>query len=167
MEEWIHQIVVYVIIITVLRGLINKPNYEQYFRFFSGIILILLVISPILHVLKQDTEWYDRLQEKLLQMDTESVREELAVTEGKRQEVIMREYQRQIETQIIRLGEEETIAVDSVMLQIGEKGEIRRMEVHIQGGDDGQKLTKEMLRQFRMKLCNRYELQEEQVVLWI
>lgn len=46
MQEWIRQIIIYVILVTVLRGLIMKPQYEQYFRFFSGIVLILLVVSP-------------------------------------------------------------------------------------------------------------------------
>lgn len=36
MQEWIRQIIIYVILVTVLRGLIMKPQYEQYFRFFSG-----------------------------------------------------------------------------------------------------------------------------------
>lgn len=51
MQEWIRQIIIYVILVTVLRGLIMKPQYEQYFRFFSGIVLILLVVSPVLRVL--------------------------------------------------------------------------------------------------------------------
>ena len=45
MQEWIRQIIIYVILVTVLRGLIMKPQYEQYFRFFSGIVLILLVVT--------------------------------------------------------------------------------------------------------------------------
>ena len=56
MQEWIRQIIIYVILVTVLRGLIMKPQYEQYFRFFSGIVLILLVVSPVLRVLHQDTD---------------------------------------------------------------------------------------------------------------
>lgn len=167
MQEWIHQIVTYVILITVLRGLIRKPNYEQYFRFFSGIILILLVISPVLHYIKQDTQWYDMLQEKLLQIDMDSIREELAVTEGKRQEVIMEQYEAQIEEQIIAFGREENIRIEEVVFQISEEGEIQRMEIHLGTEENAGKLTKEMLRNFRQKLCKRYELQEEQVVLWI
>lgn len=167
MQEWIHQIVTYVILITVLRGLINKPNYEQYFRFFSGIILILLVISPVLHYIKQDTQWYDMLQEKVLQIDMDSIREELAVTEGKRQEVIMEQYKGRLETQIITLGNSQGIRIAGVGLQVDEEGGIQRMEVHLGTDDTGGKLTKETLRNFRQELCERFELQEEQVVIWI
>ena len=45
MQEWIRQIIIYVILVTVLRGLIMKPQYEQYFRFFSGMVLILLGVK--------------------------------------------------------------------------------------------------------------------------
>ena len=33
MQEWIRQIIIYVILVTVLRGLIMKPQYEQYATF--------------------------------------------------------------------------------------------------------------------------------------
>lgn len=69
MQEWIRQIIIYVILVTVLRGLIMKPQYEQYFRFFSGIVLILLVVSPVLRVLHQDTAWHDTVEQYLFQMD--------------------------------------------------------------------------------------------------
>ena len=65
MQEWIRQIIIYVLIVTVLRSLIMKPQYEQYFRFFSGLVLILLVISPVLHVLHQDASWYDSVERYL------------------------------------------------------------------------------------------------------
>mgnify|MGYP000503686006 CR=1 FL=1 len=68
MQEWIRQIIIYVILVTVLRGLIMKPQYEQYFRFFSGIVLILLVVSPVLRVLHQDTAWHDTVEQYLFQM---------------------------------------------------------------------------------------------------
>ena len=69
MQEWIRQIIIYVILVTVLRGLIMKPQYEQYFRFFSGIVLILLVVSPVLRVIHQDTAWHDTVEQYLFQMD--------------------------------------------------------------------------------------------------
>ncbi|MCH5267750.1 MAG: stage III sporulation protein AF [Lachnospiraceae bacterium] len=167
MEEWIRQIVTYVVLITVLRGLITKPHYEQYFRFFSGIILILLVVSPLLSIVNWESVWYENLQEKLFQMDMDSIREELAVTEGKREEMILEEYKRQIGKQVIRIGEQWEISVDEVALQVGEQGEVLRMEIHLRTGDVTRQHTKEQLREFKKTISSRYELQEEQVVLWI
>lgn len=77
-----------------------KPQYEQYFRFFSGIVLILLVVSPVLRVLHQDTAWHDTVEQYLFQMDVNDIQEQLAVTEGRRQEVIMQQYTEQLEEQI-------------------------------------------------------------------
>ena len=167
MQEWIRQLVVYVIVITVLRGLISKPNYEQYFRFFSGIILVLLVVSPLLVFVQQDSYWYNSLQDKLLQMDLDSIKEELRVTEGKREEMIMEEYKRQIVKQVISLGDQWGIPVVDVELQVGEQGEIIQMEIHISSGDAIGDLTKEQLRKFKQTVSSRYSLQEEQVILWI
>ena len=146
MQEWIRQIIIYVILVTVLRGLIMKPQYEQYFRFFSGIVLILLVVSPVLRVLHQDTAWHDTVEQYLFQMDVNDIQEQLAVTEGRRQEVIMQQY--------------------TVTVKADAKGVIHKIELHLKT-EETSKVTKEQLRQFKNQLCSQYKLQKEQVEIWI
>lgn len=48
MQEWIRQIIIYVILVTVLRGLDHETAVRAVFSLFSGIVLILLVVSPVL-----------------------------------------------------------------------------------------------------------------------
>ena len=66
MKEFVQNILIYTIIITVLRGLITGPKYRQYFQFFSGVILILLFLGPVLSLFRSDRDWYRVLEEKLL-----------------------------------------------------------------------------------------------------
>lgn len=166
MQEWIRQIIIYVLIVTVLRSLIMKPQYEQYFRFFSGLVLILLVISPVLHVLHQDASWYDSVERYLLQMDRNDIKEQLAVTEGKRQEVIMQQYTGQIRKQILNEAKQASLPAEEVTVKADAKGVIHKIELHL-ANDEKQKVTKESLRQFKSRLCSQYQLQKEQVEIWI
>ena len=47
LQKVIQSVLVYILIVTVLRGIVKNPRYGQYFQFFSGVILILILISPV------------------------------------------------------------------------------------------------------------------------
>ena len=42
LQKVIQSVLVYILIVTVLRGIVKNPRYGQYFQFFSGVILILI-----------------------------------------------------------------------------------------------------------------------------
>ena len=46
MEKIICNVLIFTIITSVLKGLIIKDEYKQYFQFFCGLIMILIVITP-------------------------------------------------------------------------------------------------------------------------
>lgn len=52
--EWIQNIAFYLILITAVLHIIPSTTYKNYIRFFTGLILILLLIQPILSLTKGD-----------------------------------------------------------------------------------------------------------------
>lgn len=104
--EWIQNILVYVVITTVLRGLVSNKSFLEIFRFVSGLILILLFASPAFALLSLDGDWYDRLEENIFQVDKKQVEEELRVAEGSFARVLQRECEEQMEEQLREMTEE-------------------------------------------------------------
>ncbi len=45
-SEWAGSILSFLILITVIRGILPSKKYEPYLRLFSGLMLILLSYSP-------------------------------------------------------------------------------------------------------------------------
>ena len=45
--EWIRNIAGFMILVNVVIHLVPNDNYRKYIRFFTGIVLILLVASPL------------------------------------------------------------------------------------------------------------------------
>ena len=45
--QWISSILCFLIFITMVIALLPAKKYEKYIRFFTGMMLILLVISPL------------------------------------------------------------------------------------------------------------------------
>lgn len=52
--EWIRNITYYLIFITVAVNLLPNKKYEKYIKFFTGMVLILLVLKPITGGLRLD-----------------------------------------------------------------------------------------------------------------
>lgn len=69
MEKIICNVLVFTIITSVLKGLIIKDEYKQYFQFFCGLIMILIVITPFIDFLSSDNDYYDILQKNIYSLE--------------------------------------------------------------------------------------------------
>ncbi len=71
--EWIQNIAFYMILVTVLLEALPVNSYKKYIRFFTGMILVLLLAGPILKLCGMevkiseafDSRTYDREMEKI------------------------------------------------------------------------------------------------------
>lgn len=175
MEQWVQQIVIFVVIVTVLRSLITRPYYQQYFRFLSGLILILLTITPLLQLWTRDEDFTTRLEQSLFAIDREDLRQQLQIAEGKEKEMVENRYKQEIADQIVQIGDNQGITVEGVKVECDENMALSKLEIHIDTvmGEDGSKrqgtdgAVRPVLRKFREEMQKVYELQEGQVELWI
>lgn len=190
MKQLVQNVLVYVVIVTVLRGLISNPRYSQYFQFFSGIIMILLMLSPILSVFNFENEWYSLLEEKVLQMDLEHVKEEMNIADGKFEEMVKEEYRETIKKQVVVMAEEKGVQAEEVSVEIlqgdtqwqiaeiavmagtipkdgGEKEKLSVEAVRI--GQKGKKninnISKDELA-LRKQICSYFAIGEDKVHIW-
>ncbi len=113
-KELIQNILVYVVIVSVLRGLITNPKYMQYFQFLSGMIMILLMLGPLLTVLSYENKWYDLLEENILKMDMEEIKEEMKIAEDHFQDIVKTEYINTVKEQVIAMAEKDGITLSDV-----------------------------------------------------
>ena len=49
--EWIRNIAFYMVLVTVVVQVLPNHTYKKYIRFFTGMILILLLMTPVLKLL--------------------------------------------------------------------------------------------------------------------
>ncbi|MBQ4068696.1 MAG: stage III sporulation protein AF [Lachnospiraceae bacterium] len=55
MEVYIKEILVFLILTAVINNLLPNNSYKKYVRLFTGLILIIILIAPILPYLKMDS----------------------------------------------------------------------------------------------------------------
>ena len=165
MEEWVQRIAIYIVLVTILRSLIGKPQYQQYFRFVSGLILILLLITPVLGLISDDSKLYGILNQYVYQQDLDDIASSLQLAEGRMKELIREEYRNAVSSQIKEVAEKQGLVVQEIQITLDDQDEISRLEIHLQSREAAP--AKAVLHEFRLLLQQYYQLGEENVVIWI
>ena len=49
--EWLRNLAFYMVLVTAVLQLIPNRSYEKYIRFFCGLILVILLLTPVMRVI--------------------------------------------------------------------------------------------------------------------
>ncbi len=114
MTDFVKSILVFVLIVTVMKGIINNESFKMYFKFFSGLVLVLLMVSPLVSFLTGGDEWYELITQEIFNFELDSVSDELNIADGKFEEIIREGCKEDIEEQIVKMANERDIAVKNI-----------------------------------------------------
>ena len=54
--EWLRNLAFYMVLVTAVLQLIPNRSYEKYIRFFCGLILVILLLTPVMRVIDDGFE---------------------------------------------------------------------------------------------------------------
>ena len=78
---WIRNIVIYLILNTIIMNLLGSSSYKKYVSIISGMILLLIVVSPFLKLLDMDGILDYYLNSNIYQSDVSDFQSELRLME--------------------------------------------------------------------------------------
>ena len=168
MEKIICNVLVFTIITSVLKGLIIKDEYKQYFQFFCGLIMILIVITPFIDFLSSDNDYYDILQKNIYSLEIKDSIGSIKTADGKMRDVLVRQCESKIEGQIKKMAQKDgvdckSIDVEIVMVNVSMKDGAVAAYSDISGSRD--KLDKNEKR-LKNDICDSYMLDGGKVKVW-
>lgn len=70
--EWLQNITFYLVMVTAVLHAVPNQEYRKYVRFFTGLVLVLMMLTPILNVFGTDiafAELYEESKMEELQKD--------------------------------------------------------------------------------------------------
>lgn len=76
MSEWLKNLVGYMLIVSVAMQMLPNKKYEQYVRLFTGFLLIVLVLQPILKIGSADSFLENKIAEFV--QEQEALEEQIA-----------------------------------------------------------------------------------------
>lgn len=96
----VKSIVIYLILITVVMNLLGNSTYKKYVGIFTGMVLIMLVITPIMTFLKADNKLNHYLDYHYWNVENKSLINEMNVAKEKQVTEVLKEYKKNVEEEI-------------------------------------------------------------------
>jgi stage III sporulation protein AF len=148
MEEiytWIKNILVYMIINTIVMNLLGNKSYKKYVSIVSGMILVLIVISPVIRLMKLEDNLDYYLQANEYSVEASDFQNDLAHMEEEQSTAVFAEYREKIRTQVEQLLSEEAVTLETFEVILDQDpsspsfGEIKSMKLTavMEGDEEG------------------------------
>ena len=103
MEEiysWIRNIVIYLLINTIIMNLLGNKSYKIYVSIVSGMILVLIVISPLIKLMKLEENLDYFLQANDFAVEASDFKSDLNRMEEAQVDAIFADYKEKIQEQV-------------------------------------------------------------------
>lgn len=115
---WVKNIIYYMIFLSVVNNLLADSKYGKYIRFFSGMVLILLVVSPFTGGLHLDEQISSMFKSISFQNDTDDLKQDLWGMEERRLDQVIRKYEQAVAADVEAMARAEGVTCTGASVQI-------------------------------------------------
>ncbi|MDF2819654.1 MAG: putative rane protein [Clostridiales bacterium] len=123
MAEWLQNIFIYIILMTIIIGICPKGQYEKIVRFFAGMVLVFVVINPILKIGNIENLINNFVTQNKFEYNMQQLKDNQKAFEEEQLISIINIYKSEIATQITIALEKENLYVRNIEINIDEKTE--------------------------------------------
>lgn len=74
--EWLQNLAFYLVLVTAILHIIPETGYKKYIQFFTSLVLIIMLVSPILQILGTEITLADFYQQSEFEIEVEQKLEE-------------------------------------------------------------------------------------------
>lgn len=132
-ENWVKDIVFYMIFVTMIMNLLPDRKYEKYLRLFAGTVLILLAFGPLTRIAGVETAMAGMFEKITFENDVRTLKEELGTADEHRIAEFYERYRTAVESDIRSMAESDGLECVSVSAQVGDTGNISRVKLVVRG----------------------------------
>ncbi len=120
--NWIRNVVIYMILNAIVMNLLGNKSYKKYVSIVSGMILVLIIISPLMNYLDLEDTLDYYLQANDFAVETSEFKNDLNRMEEAQSDAIFAGYEEKIKLQVEKLLQEEKLKLISFDLTIDRNG---------------------------------------------
>lgn len=171
---WVKNIVCFYIFMAIILHLLPKESYRKYVRFFSGMLLTILVATPALSIFGKEEVLMQKISQAGFFQELDNMKLDTEHLEEAQKEIYVQEYEKAIGMDVSRIAEgkgmytlwvqvgmSESYQVESIGMEVG-FGEGDGISIQkIPFGDGGGEYPK--VRELKEELMEFYRLEEGQI----
>ena len=132
-ENWVKDIVFYMIFVTMVMNLLPDPKYEKYLRLFAGAVMILLAFGPLARITGMETAMAGMFEKITFEDDVRTLREELGAADERRIAGFYERYRAAVESDIRTMAERDGLECVSVAAQMADTGNLSQVKLVVRG----------------------------------
>lgn len=134
--NWVKNLVCFYLLLTVVLHLLPQKSYRKYVRFFSGMLLTILVVSPVLSLLGDEEALRQKISQAEFFQDMENIKLDTEHLEITQKEIYLREYENALEMDVSRMAEEKQLVPQEVTVRLTGEYEVESIEMAVSLGND-------------------------------
>ena len=127
--SWIKEFLIIYLILTILMHLTACDQYKKYLRFFSGIILLMALISPVLELFGSAGKLESLISYEAFWEQLDSTRQDSKKLEFMQNDHYIRKYESVIADEIMLQAKDRELPVSQVQVELTEDYEISSVSV--------------------------------------
>ena len=163
---WLRNLVCFSIFLTLILHLLPRENYQKYVRFFAGMLLMILVFSPVLSLLGEKEALLQKISQAEFFQDMDNIKLDTKHLQQTQKEVYVKEYERAIEMDVARMAEGKQLLARQVAVRLSDSYQVESIAMEVEEeeaalSEMGQSYQK--TDQLRQELMEFYQLQEGQI----
>ncbi|MDO5539472.1 MAG: stage III sporulation protein AF [Eubacteriales bacterium] len=177
--SWVKNVMVGLCLMELFSHLVRREDYRRYIRFFGGIIVLVMIISPVLQLFSGTDLFDEALQRAMLQeeaINIELANQTLAELQNRK---ISEVYQQELERQMREIAESHHQRVISINTELEERAgyaaEIKsvtmlvakiRSGVSVFETEKGERQGQmESLEEIKTEIASMYNVEKEQITI--
>lgn len=118
--NWVKNIVIFYILLTAVLHLLPKNSYQKYVRFFGGLLLVVLLLTPLMELIFKEDYLLNEISYESFWQEVDTIRLDVEGMEEKQQQAYRREYEKAIGADISLMAQEAGLVVHEVTVEITE-----------------------------------------------
>ncbi len=175
---WVKNLVCFYLLLTVVLNLLPKKNYQKYVRFFSGMLLTILVTSPILSLMGNEELLREKISQAGLFQELNNLKLDTAHLEDTQKERYLQEYERALEMDVSHIAEQKELTVSEVKVCLSQDYQVESIELRAAFQEDESIFVQKAsfadqiqeyprVQELKQELMDFYRLKETQVIIEI
>lgn len=121
--SWVKSIIIFLVLTTIISNLLGKSTYKKYVNLITGIILVILVISPLLKLFQIDDTLDYFFSFNILSTEAEDMNSRLVNMEEGQMSEILKEYKDEIKAQVVKILKEQELYLVDIKISLDEDTE--------------------------------------------
>ncbi|TGY95426.1 hypothetical protein E5329_14760 [Petralouisia muris] len=139
---WVKNIVCFYIFMNIIIHLLPRESYRKYVRFFSGMLLMILVATPVLSVLGKEDELMKKISQAGFFQELDNLKLDTAHLEQTQKKMYVQEYERAIEMDIGRIAEGKELYPVQIEVHLSEEYQVESIAMAVRVEEDGVSVPK-------------------------